>query len=160
MANLPTRREYHSVALLLPSGEVLTSGAISSSTDRNLIEIYRPPYLFNNNGTARTDSQRPQIKSIPEYPDNIHHGATFEVETESPCDIAKVVLVRPMAVTHQTDTEQRVIPLIFTKTSDTTLTVTVTNGWHPHAMAPAGCYMLFIIDNDGIPSKAKFVMLH
>jgi galactose oxidase-like protein len=160
MANLPTQREYHSFALLLPTGEVLTSGASGGSADRNLIEIFRPPYMFNADGTARSDSERPQIDGLPDYPDKIHHGASFEIDTAQADDIDKVVLVRPMAVTHQTDSEQRVIHLSFSKTDSGTLTATAPNGWHPHAMAPAGCYMLFLIDNDGIPSKAKFVLLH
>ena len=160
MANLPTARAYHSFALLLPTGEVLTSGAAGGSPDRNLIELYRPPYMFNPDGSPRNDTQRPQISAVPEYPAKIHHGATFTIDTPQADEIERVVLVRPMAVTHQTDSEQRVIHLSFSKTGATTLSVTAPNGWHPHAMAPAGCYMLFIIDNNGIPSKAKFVLLH
>jgi Galactose oxidase-like, Early set domain len=160
MANLPTQRAYHSLALLLPSGEVLTSGAVGGSADRNLIEIYRPPYMFNSNGTLRSSAQRPQITSVPEHPAKIHHGATFEISTPQADQIDKVVLVRPMAVTHQTDSEQRVIHLSFSKSGANKLNATVPNGWHPHAMAPAGCYMLFIINADGIPSMAKFVLIH
>ena len=160
MANLPTQRAYHSLALLLPSGEVLTSGAVGGSADRNLIEIYRPPYMFNSDGTPRSDAQRPQIALVPEYPTKIHHGSTFEIETPQADEIDKVVLVRPMAVTHQTDSEQRAIHLSFSKSGATILSATAPNGWHPHAMAPAGCYMLFIINTDGIPSSAKFVLLH
>lgn len=160
LANLPTQRAYHSLALLLPSGEVLTSGAVGGSPDRNLIEIFRPPYMFNADGTPRSDAQRPQITSVSEYPTKIHHGSTFEIETPQADEIDKVVFVRPMAVTHQTDSEQRVIHLSFSKSGATTLSATAPNGWHPHAMAPAGCYMLFIINADGIPSSAKFILLH
>lgn len=160
LANLPTQRAYHSLALLLPSGEVLTSGTAGGGAHRNLIEIYRPPYMFNSDGSPRSDTQRPQITLVPEYPAKIHHGATFEIETPQANNIDKVVLVRPMAVTHQTDSEQRVIHLSFSMSGTTTLSATAPNGWHPHAMAPAGCYMLFIINTDGIPSSAKFVLLH
>ena len=74
-------------------------------------------------------------------------------------DISKVTLVRPMAVTHQTDSEQRVIPLCFGP-SGADLLATAPDGGHPHALAPKGWYMLFIINNAGVPSRGKFVFLH
>lgn len=37
---------------------------------------------------------------------------------------------------------------------------TAPNGWHPHALAPRVWYMLFPIDNDGVPSVGKFMHLH
>ena len=134
MASLPTERQYHSLAILLPTGEVLVSGAEGGSPDRNLIEVYRPPYMFNADGSERTDAQRPQITAVPEYPANIHHGATFEIETPNAAEIAKVVLVRPMAVTHQTDSEQRVIQLTSSISGANTLSAVAPNGWHPHAV--------------------------
>ncbi len=160
MAALPTQRAYHSFALLLPSGEVMTSGGGHGGTatgSDNLLEIFSPPYLFNPDGSLAT---RPEIQAVTEYPDVIHHGQEFEIDTPQAADIAEVVLVRPMAVTHQTDTEQRVVHLSFAKLTDTTLRATAPDGWHPHGMAPAGCYMLFIIDGRGVPSIAKFIRLH
>jgi hypothetical protein len=160
MAALPTHRAYHSFALLLPTGEVLTSGGghggAAHGSD-NLLEIFSPPYLFNPNGSS---ASRPQIQSVTEYPKLIHHGQKFDIMTPQASDIAKVVLVRPMAVTHQTDTEQKVIHLSFTKTGGNKLTATAPNGWYPHGLAPAGCYMLFVIDKQGVPSVAKFILLH
>lgn len=143
MANVHYERAYHSVALLLPDGKVMVTGGGSTT-----IELFSPPYLFR--GTRPT---------IPSSPTVIHHGETFQVESPQASDIEKVVLVRPMAVTHQTDTEQRVIPLTFTK-SGTTLDVTAPNGRHPHHIAPRGYYMLFILNGNGVPSEGKFVLLH
>jgi hypothetical protein len=48
-----------------------------------------------------------------------HHGEMFEVETPAAANLQKVVLVRPMAVTHQTDTEQRVIRMQFPRAGNT-----------------------------------------
>lgn len=90
----------------------------------------------------------------------VHHGATFAIETPDAADIAKVVLVRPMAITHNTDTEQRVIQCIFAKTAAGTLSAAAPNGIHPHAMAPRGYYMLFILNTKGVPSEGKFIHLH
>lgn len=143
MDSLSYRRAYHSVAVLLPSGQVMITGDVNQK-----IEIFSPPYLFKGS--------RPSITSVP---DTVHHANNFDIETPQAPDIEKVVLVRPMAVTHQTDTEQRVIGMTFRQDGNT-LHVTAPNGNHPHPMAPRGYYMLFIINNDGVPSVGKFIWLH
>lgn len=144
-ANLGSVRQYHSAALLLPSGKVMMAG-----WNNPKIEIYSPPYLFNG--------PQPTITSAP---DIVHHGANFTIETPDATDIGKVVLVRPMAVTHQTDSEQRVIEMLpLVHISSTELGLTAPDGGHPHAMAPRGHYMMFAINNSGVPSVAKWVYLH
>ena len=80
-------------------------------------------------------------------------------ESFQAADIERIVLVRPMAVTHQTDTEQRVIPLDFTRTGDI-LEATAPNGHHPHPVAPRGWYMLFVLNGARIPSEGRFIFLH
>ena len=118
------------------------------------VEIFSPPYLFAADGSP---APRPEISTAP---DLVHHGREFDIETPDPSEIAKVVLLRPMAVTHQTDSEQRVIHLSHSISGATTLTAEAPNGWHPHALAPQGWYMLFLIDTDGVPSVAHFIHLH
>ena len=67
-----------------------------------------------------------------------------------------------MAITHQTDTEQRVLdmPVTHDPMNPTQLTLVAPHGGHPHAFAPKGYYMLFAVRNDGVPSEAKFIFLH
>ncbi len=155
-------RQYHSVAILLPSGKVMITGGSSPT-----IEVFSPPYLFDPDGTLAT---RPVIDSYPDSAGGaiILHGSTFLVGTVQAPDIAKVVLARPMAVTHQTDAEQRVLSLSWSLVNPTTLRVTAPDGrifpyagggGHSHVTAPRGYYMLFIINRNGVPSKAKFVRL-
>jgi hypothetical protein len=60
-----------------------------------------------------------------------------------------------MAVTHQTDTEQRVIQMQFTRVG-TMLKVQAPNHHYPHGMAARGCYMLFIVNSRGVPSEGRF----
>lgn len=144
-ANLDSVRQYHSAALLLPSGKVMMAG-----WQNEKIEVYSPPYLFQG--------PQPTITSVPTI---VHHGAYFTLGTPNAADIAKIVLVRPMAVTHQTDSEQRVIELLpLVHLTSTTLGLTAPDGGHPHPIAPRGHYMLFIINNAGIPSVAEWVYLH
>lgn len=146
MAALPSIRDYHSVALLLPSGKVMMAGWNNAT-----IEIYSPPYLFRG--------ARPLISSAPPL---VHHGQSFVIESPDASSIVKVVLVRPMAVTHQTDSEQKVLemPYIHDHANPTRLTLTAPHGGHPHSLAQQGYYMMFAINNNGVPSVAKWINLH
>jgi hypothetical protein len=149
---LARRRGYHSIAVLLPDGRVVTAG--NECPADTTLEVFSPHYLFAPDGTL---ASRPVITNVAAQ---VHHGHDFAIETPSPSTIQKVVIVRPMAVTHQTDTEQRVIQLVFRSSGPTELTATMPNGWHPHALAPRGWYMLFLVDAQGVPSVARFIHLH
>jgi hypothetical protein len=144
-AELPSTRDYHSVSLLLPSGKVIMAGWQNST-----IHIYSPPYLFRG--------PRPSIRSAPEV---VRYGESFNIEAPEAESIGRVVLVRPMAVTHQTDSEQRVIELEFfyNRARRDTLVVSVPDDGTPHSLAPAGYYMLFALSHDGVPSVARWVRL-
>jgi hypothetical protein len=151
MQDLHRSRGYHGVALLLPNGKVAVSGGAYFNDNEKTIEIFYPPYLFLGS--------RPSITSAPSVVD---HGETFNVgfSLADANTVAKVTLVRPMSMTHQTDTEQRVLELPFTKINSTTLSVTATGGTAPHPHAPAGYYMLFLVDTKGSPSVGSWVKLN
>jgi hypothetical protein len=149
MARLTQERTHHSVAVLLPSGEVMMTGG-DSAQNPNSIEIYRPPYMHGGS--------RPTIDSNS-VPSVVHHGSSFSITSPDAASIQEAVLVRPMAVTHFTDTEQRVIPMSFTQ-SGNTLTITADTGNHPHPVGPRGYYMLFVLDSDGDPSEGEWLFLH
>jgi hypothetical protein len=159
-------RVYHSVALLLPSGRVLTAGGnpqrvneclwnntLDQCTggDRPLseelrVEVYSPPYLFRG--------ARPVIDN--KDPQQVKYGDTISIQTAQAGNIKWVHLIKPMATTHSLDTEQRLVDLPINSNNNNALNVTVTN--NPN-LAPPGWYMLFITDNNGIPSMAKWVQL-
>lgn len=145
MDALTYKRAYHAVAVLLPSRQVMVTG----DEDSYSIEVYDPPYLFK-------PGPRPEIT---DHPDVVHHAETFEVSWSKSDRIDRAVLVRPMAVTHQTDTEQRVVQMQMTADGDT-LTLVAPNGNHPHPIAPRGHYLLFLINDDGVPSVGRFIFLH
>lgn len=69
--------------------------------------------------------------------------------------IAAVTLVRPGAVTHAYNQDQRFLNLSFTRVGST-LTVTAPANAN---LAPPGYYMLFVINTSGVPSVASFVRL-
>ena len=145
MADLPSVRHYHSVALLLPSGQVMMAG-----WDNTKIEIFSPPYMF---------FARPTISLAPSL---VHHGRTFAISSPEAETITRVVLVRPMAVTHQTDSEQKVIEMAnrHDHANPTQIIVTAPDSAHPHSNAQKGYYMMFAIDAQGVPSVAKWIYLH
>lgn len=145
MDALPSIRDYHSVALLLPSGKVMMAGWKNS-----IIEIFSPPYLFRG--------LRPVISSAPSA---VRRGQNFVVESPDASSIGKIVLVRPMAVTHQTDTEQKVLEMLYhqDQTHPDRLTVTPPGGGPPYAYAQQGYYMMFAISKNGVPSVAKWIYL-
>ncbi|HKT02246.1 MAG TPA: galactose oxidase early set domain-containing protein, partial [Rugosimonospora sp.] len=75
--------------------------------------------------------------------------------TPDPTRIAKVRLVRPSAATHNTNLEQRSIALPFTAT-DGGVEVTVPD---QPTIVPPGFYMLFLVDQSGVPSVARWVQV-
>jgi Domain of unknown function (DUF1929) len=119
--------------------------------ENRTIEIYSPPYLFRG--------RRPVISSAPAF---VHYGQNFVIESPDASSIVKMVLVRPMAVTHQTDTEQKVLemPCTHDPTHPSRLTLTAPDGRSPYSLAQQGYYMMFAINNNGVPSVANWIYLH
>jgi hypothetical protein len=97
-------RQHHSTSLLLPSGKIMVTGGSSTT-----IEVFSPPYLFDSFGAPLPESARPDITAFPDpaLGTIVLHGSTFTIGTSNAASIDRVVMVKPMAVTHQTDTEQR-----------------------------------------------------
>jgi hypothetical protein len=107
-------------------------------------EFYSPPYLFK--GT------RP---SITQAPAQITYAQNFFVQTPDGATISSAVLIRIGAVTHFFDQNARFVPVSFQQTSGgLTITAPATA-----TAAPAGYYLLFIVNSNGVPSIAPFVQL-
>jgi Domain of unknown function (DUF1929)/Bacterial Ig domain len=153
LAAMQITRQYHSTALLLPDGRVLSSGGgICGTCDQvgylgKNAEIFSPPYLFQADGTL---APRPAIDAAPA---SASYGAAMDIATGNPASIRKVALVRLGAVTHSNNMEQRYIPLSFTAGATSISATAPANA----NVAPPGFYMLFIIDANGVPSVARMV---
>jgi hypothetical protein len=152
MARTNYRKQYHSVSVLLPNGKVLATGGSNYGGGSNVLEVFSPPYLFNRWGLP---AARPTITTAP---DSVvaDDAAGFRLESPNAAAIKKVVFVRPMAVTHQTDTEQRVIECTF-HVHGTTIHAHLPHAHDEPGLIPLGYYMVFIINTKGVPSVARFV---
>jgi hypothetical protein len=145
MASQTTNRTYHSTAILLADGRVISGGANTGESEETTVEIYRPPYLFRG--------ARPTISSV--NPINLNPGDTCTISTPNAAGVDRVVLLKPGANTHSTNFDQRHLELNFT-TGAGQVRATIPNN---RALVPPGYYMLFILNGSGVPSVARFVRL-
>ena len=153
MATESRNRTYHSTAILLPNGRVLSTGSgegggISFTNSELSAQQFLPPYLFNPDGSLAT---RPSISSAPAV---IHYGQPFTVQTPNPAAIARGNLIRLSSVTHAFNESQLLYPLSFSVTGSTSLGADAPPNGN---LAPPGPYMLFLINQAGVPSVAKIV---
>jgi hypothetical protein len=158
LASATKRRQYHSTAILLPDARVLIGGSTdAAATSPNCkgmdveyqTEIFTPPYLFNSNGTYAT---RPTISYAP---DSVSYGNQFLVLGPNTVSVAKVTMVRLSSVTHSINMNQRINHLTFSRVG---MGLRV-NAPASSSMAPPGHYMLFLINNAGVPSVAKIIQI-
>jgi hypothetical protein len=144
MATDPMPRTYHSTAFLLPDGRVMAFGNNpGDGSYQTHISVYSPPYLFQGG--------RPQIQTVatPEWT----YGSTQQITVDKP--IVKASLIRPAAVTHSSDPNQRYVELPMSVNGNS-IGLNVTS--NPN-IAPPGWYMLLVVGSNGVPSVAKWVHL-
>jgi plastocyanin len=145
--NMKHIRGYHSAAILLPDGSVIMGGDANGGREgRNTPnERYLPSYFFK---------PRPVITGSPAI---VAHGAAFSVQTPTPGAIAEVVLMRPGAVTHGFNQNQRYVGCPITGRTAANVNVTAPPDG---TIAPPGYYLLFLVDNDRTPSTGVWIRIN
>ncbi|SAK60161.1 oxidase [Caballeronia temeraria] len=145
-------RTYHSVALLLNDGRVLSGGGGlcgSCATNHTDVEILTPPYLLNADGSA---ASRPSLSSVP---GDAQLGTTIVVTASR--NIRSFVLMRSSSVTHSVNNEQRRVPLTFNVGTAGEYQLNIPSD--PGVVVP-GYYMLFALNSRGVPSVSRVVLVH
>jgi hypothetical protein len=147
-------RDYHGEALLLPDGRVMTMGGnplfgnkenTKEGKFEQRLELYTPAYLYQG--------ARPAIGAGPA---TLRPGGTGRYPVlDDAAGIATARLIRPSAVTHATNVEQRSVALGLRRIGDR---IELTLPAQP-AVVPPGYYMLFVTDRHGVPSMAKWVLV-
>lgn len=166
------RRGLHGTATLLPDATVLFAGenreALISSDDPSFPlggfaqgdpdqgvpngQVFAPPYLFNADGSL---AERPVITTAPE---RIRYRQRFLVGVDgAPDRIAKLVLIRSDHNTHSLTGGERFLDLAF-EIAPGAGALLAHMPLLP-AQAIPGIYMLFVVDDRGVPSVARRVVL-
>jgi galactose oxidase len=139
-SSMAVGRWYHSTVVLLPDGRLLSAGGDGNHN----AEIFSPPYLFQG--------PRPVITAAPEW---VGYRQSFTVQTPDPGAVTNVNWVRLSSVTHANNMDQRINRLTFLRTETG---VRVTAPANPN-LCPPGYYMLFLLNEKGVPSVAKIIRI-
>jgi hypothetical protein len=154
--NVP--RHDHSTALLSPDATVYIMGGnrtdlVPGSRDAGVpvLQIYYPAYLFQG--------PRPLMEQAPAQ---IFYGTGFELQSSD--KIKSVVLIRMGPVTHNWDWGNRYVRLAFDESEAEDEEGGKLRELHVQspalpALAIPGYYMLFVVNEEGVPSVAKLVHL-
>ncbi len=136
-------------ALLLPDATVLMIDGSESQAPAAPVgaAIYHPPYLFTPEGRV---ADRPALTSAPP---TVEPGRSASVSVSTRRPISRITLVRAGAVSLGFDAGQRFVDLPFSRHGDA-LQVQLPDR---SSDVPPGTWMMFAIDELGVPSKARLI---
>jgi hypothetical protein len=136
-------RTYHSTALLLPDGRVVSAGT-NIGTYNTYYEVFSPSYL--------SSGARPTITSAPT---NVYYNTSFSVSTPNAANISRVALIKLGTTTHATRFDERFVDLTF-KAGNGTISAAAPSGG---TIAPPGYYMLDLLNSSGVPAVMPILNL-
>lgn len=162
-------RLYHSGALLLETGHVITVGSemdnyydywsaqpdlecyprgqkVCTSPFNHHIERFTPPYL-------QSTSARLRILQSPKY---TTHGSLIELTVDRPQSVYRASFLRMGTTTHSTNTDQRMVELVITHTTDSRIFLEIPTN---PGIATVGNWFIFLLDDANSPSKAATIHL-
>src|SRR5688500_11255778 len=179
LARTTVSRGLHGTATLLPDGSVFFAGENREALVRpddpsfplltsyaGLLpfgdpdqgvpvgQLFFPPYLFKQDGSRAT---RPVIANSPE---EISYGGHFDITVAgNPNHISSVVMLRSDHNTHSHTTGDRYVKLAFKQKGAAHKGEIRIRAPKLPAQAVPGIYMLFVLDQSGVPSLANRVYL-
>ena len=140
--NMKYPRGYHSSAILMPDGSIVVGGDPDGADDA---ERALPAVVLLQAPPADHGS-----------PAAIGYGQTFQVQTPQPSAIAEVVLMRPGAVTHGFNQNQRSVGCVI---SGATAPRSLSRLRRMAMCRHPGTTLLFVVDHDRTPSQGVWVRL-
>jgi hypothetical protein len=171
-AKATNMRLYHSNALLLETGHVITTGSEMDNYNDYWPSAQNPnpnPNCYPRGNSICTDPFNYNIErytpdylgkgagpSITNCPNIVTHGSLIQITVDSTTNVDRVTFIRYSSVTHSTNTDQRFIELVISAKTDTALFVKIPAST---GMAPVGNWFLFVLNKDGVPSTAATVKL-
>ena len=142
-------RLYHSTALLLPDGRVLSAGGGAPGPIVNTdAEIYSPDYLVTEGGGA---SPRLAIQGVSNT--ELVAGQNVGLAVSNGADVRRVTLVKTGSVTHSFNMDQRFVELDFNVVGNNVNAVLPVND----AEVTPGFYLLSVLDENDIPSESEII---
>ncbi|MEX0732011.1 MAG: galactose oxidase early set domain-containing protein [Aquisalimonadaceae bacterium] len=147
-------RHDHSTLLVMPNAGVWVMGTnrtdLLPSEEEDLavpvLEYYQPPYLFQG--------PRPELLQAP---GKIQYQQKFQLRvSETAGEIGSVVLLRTGPITHNWSWGNQYVSLPFMRLPNGRLLV---DAPPLPGLAVAGDYMLFVVDENGVPSDGKQIRL-
>ncbi|MBL8730229.1 MAG: DUF1929 domain-containing protein [Planctomycetes bacterium] len=151
---LPTWRRYHGTSLLLPDGRVLVGGGdlrydTSSGLAPHDYDIYEPAYK------RAAQPLNPLLVGVPQDAEGTYllspnqAGIRLEVGLSGMGSLDRVVLTAPGSVTHHADMSARYVELASVAVDPKARLFNLP----AETVAPRGYYLLWGVDNSGIPTS-------
>ena len=149
-------RGYHSNAVVLPDGRVMVTGdelqQLANDPDikddmNGSIEIYEPPYLHRGS--------RPNLGLV--FNPSVGYDERITVSSTTASDVTRAVLLAPTTATHSVNTSQRHLDLRIKNRTANSIELQAPPS---AAAAPPGYYMLFLLNEEGVPSIARWIQLN
>ncbi|KAK7936164.1 hypothetical protein PG985_001659 [Apiospora marii] len=148
-------RNYHSTAVLMPGATVFSGGGglCGEGCAANHFDgqFFSPPYLFLADG--RTPAPRPEMVALSA--ESVRAGESYTITMAQP-GAYRFSMLRVGTSTHAVNTDQRRIPLEAQAGGAASYRVTVPNDY---GVALPGYYMVFAVDQAGVPCVAKFIQV-
>lgn len=142
-------RLYHSTALLLPDGRVLSAGGGAPGPIVNTdAELYSPDYLLTDGGGA---TPRLAINGLSDT--EVVAGQNIAIGVSDGSEVRRVTLVKSGSVTHSFNMDQRFVELDFGVAGNNVNAVLPTND----AEITPGFYLLSVLDENDIPSESQII---